>query len=119
MILLALPMNYSEKWPTKNSSYDKDFRLMGSTCSLVRVVFSYTQVSLLLEVNNKGKCMECLPNAESMPEGSAWVPMLPLHLMTTQAALCPRPDLNVKLTELPRGLNDIMNAAPSTVLENT
>lgn len=56
-------MNYSEKWPTKNPSYDKDFRLMGSTCSLVRVVFSYTQVSLLLEVNNKGKCMECLPNA--------------------------------------------------------
>lgn len=36
-----------------------------------------------------------------------------------RAALCPRPDLNVKLTELPRGLNDIMNAAPSEVLENT
>lgn len=36
-----------------------------------------------------------------------------------KAALCPRPDLNVKLTELPRGLNDIMNAARSAVLENT
>lgn len=69
---------------------------MGSICS--SVVFSYNQVSLLLEVGSKGKYIECLPNARNMLELRARLPMpMPLILMTRRAALWPCLVSNEKL----------------------
>lgn len=72
----------------------------------MRVVLSHNQVSLLLEIDNKGRCTECLPDAQSMPERSAWVLTLTATSSNdTRAALCPHP-----------ALNDMMNTAPRVVL---